>query len=81
MLKLSCSYDSVRFLLMKNELNGLKAVTFCVSFQFLTLFYTIVGAGAVGAGAASGSDQMMRLRFHRHDIIIVSHKMDCMKLL
>jgi hypothetical protein len=33
--------------------------------QFLTMFNTIVGAGAVGAGAASrygaGSDQKMRL--------------------
>jgi hypothetical protein len=34
-------------------------------FQFLTMFNTIVGAGAVGAGTASrygsGSDQKMRL--------------------
>jgi hypothetical protein len=49
----------------KYELNGLKTVTFCASFQFLTMFCTIVGAGAVGAGAASrygfGSDQKMRL--------------------
>jgi hypothetical protein len=34
-------------------------------FQFLTMFNTIVGAGAVGAGATScygsGSDQIMRL--------------------
>jgi hypothetical protein len=39
---------------------------FCVIFQFLTMFNTIVGAGAVGAGAVSrngsgtGSDQMLR---------------------
>jgi hypothetical protein len=37
----------------------------CVIFQFLTMFNTIVGAGAVGAGAAScyssGSDHKMRL--------------------
>jgi hypothetical protein len=49
----------------KYELNGLKTVKFCVSFHFLSMFYTIVGAGAVGAGAASrygsGSDQKMRL--------------------
>jgi hypothetical protein len=36
-----------------------------VFFQFLTMFNTIVGAGAVGAEAlsryGSGSDQMMRL--------------------
>jgi hypothetical protein len=36
-----------------------------VIFQFLTMFNTIIGAGAVGAGAASlygsGSDQKMRL--------------------
>jgi hypothetical protein len=36
-------------------------------FKYLTMIYTIVGAGAVGAGAASrygsssGSDQKMRL--------------------
>jgi hypothetical protein len=42
--------------------------TICIGviFQFLTMFNTIVGAGAVGAGAAlrygSGSDQKMRLR-------------------
>jgi hypothetical protein len=43
----------------KYELNGF-------SFQFLTMFYAIVGAGAVGAWAASrygyGSDQKMQLR-------------------
>jgi hypothetical protein len=51
----------------KYELNGLKTIASCVSFQFLTMFYTIVGAGAVGTGAGaasrygSGSDQKMRL--------------------
>jgi hypothetical protein len=51
----------------KYELNGLKTVTFCVSFLFLTMFYSIVGARAVGAWAGtasrygSGSDQKMRL--------------------
>jgi hypothetical protein len=55
MLKLSFSYDSV--------LLGIEWVitsTFCVIFQFLTMFKTIIGAGAVGAEAAScygsGSD-------------------------
>jgi hypothetical protein len=51
----------------KYELNGLYTVTFGVIFQFLTMFNTIIGAGAVEARAAlhyrsgSGSDQMMRL--------------------
>jgi hypothetical protein len=53
----------------KYELNGLWTVTVCVFFQFLTMFTTIVGAGAVGTGAASrygsgsgsGSDQKMWL--------------------
>jgi hypothetical protein len=31
----------------KYERNGLKTVIFCVSFQFPTMFYSIVGAGAV----------------------------------
>jgi hypothetical protein len=40
--------------------------TFCVIFQFITMFNTIVGAGAgaasrYGSGSSSGSDQMMRL--------------------
>jgi hypothetical protein len=60
----------------KYELNGLKTVTFCVSFQFLTMFYTIVGA--VGAGAASryasGSDQKMRLRLRNFELINVCLK-------
>jgi hypothetical protein len=49
------------------ELNGLETVTFCVIFQVLTMFNTIVGTGAVGAGTVSRygsgscSDQMMRL--------------------
>jgi hypothetical protein len=53
----------------KYELNGLWIVAFCVLFQFLTMFNTIVGAGAVGAGAGvasryssgSGSNQKMQL--------------------
>jgi hypothetical protein len=53
------------FILLKNELKGSQTATFCVIFQFLTVFNTIVGAGAVGAGNtsrySSGSDQMMRL--------------------
>jgi hypothetical protein len=42
-------------------------LTFCVIFQFLTMFNTIVGAGAFGVGAGAalrygfGSYQMMRL--------------------
>jgi hypothetical protein len=46
---------------------GNKTVTFCVFFQFLTMFNTIVGAGAVGAGAAlrygSGSDRLRNTGF------------------
>jgi hypothetical protein len=63
MLKLSCSYDSVRFILLKIIAEWVITSKFCVIFQFLIMFNTIVGAGAVGAGAASryGSDQMMRL--------------------
>jgi hypothetical protein len=61
MLKLSCSFDSLRFLLkMLTEW-----VINCYIFQFLTMFDTTVGTGAVGAGVASrydsGSAQMMRL--------------------
>jgi hypothetical protein len=56
MLKLSCSYDSVRFLLLK-----ILPVTFCVIFQFLTIFNTNVVAGAASR-YGSGSDQMMRFR-------------------
>jgi hypothetical protein len=46
---------------------GCKLLYF-VSFKFLTMIYTIVRAGAVGAGVGaasrygSDSDQMMRLR-------------------
>jgi hypothetical protein len=63
MLKLSCSYDSERFMLLKigTEWVIQYTVTFCDIFQFLTMFKTIVGTGAVGAGATlcygSGSDQ------------------------
>jgi hypothetical protein len=62
MLKLSCSYDSVRFILLKYELNGLQTVTFCVIFQFLTMFNTIVVAGdALHYGFGSCCDQMLLL--------------------
>jgi hypothetical protein len=71
MLNLSCSYDSVRFILVKILTEWVINCYICVIFQFLTMFNTIVGAraGAVGAGAASrygsgsgsGSDQKMRL--------------------
>jgi hypothetical protein len=44
---------------------GYKPTSFCVIFQFLTMFNTICGTGAVGAEAASrygfGSDQNMWL--------------------
>jgi hypothetical protein len=46
----------------KHELNVLKTVTFCVIFQFPTMFDTMGGAGAVGAASCYGSGQMMRLR-------------------
>jgi hypothetical protein len=73
MLKLSFSFESLRFILLKIQyvLNGLQTVTSCVIFQFLTMLDTIVVAGAVGAGAASrygtGSNQIMRLRLHNTD--------------
>jgi hypothetical protein len=64
MMKLSCSYDSVRFILLKIGTELVKTATLSVIFQFLTMFNTLVGAGA-GAGATpgygSGSDQMMWL--------------------
>jgi hypothetical protein len=64
MLKLSCSYDSVRFLFVKTWAEWDITVTFCVIFPFLTMYNTILGPGAVGAGAAlrygSGSNQMMQ---------------------
>jgi hypothetical protein len=59
----------------KYELNGFITVTFCVIFQFLTMFNTIVRAGAVGAGAGAAlrygsgsiSNQKMRLRLRNTD--------------
>jgi hypothetical protein len=66
MLKLSCSYYSVRFILLIILTEWVITVTFCVIFQFLTMIFTIVGARAIEARAASGyssgSDQMMVLR-------------------
>jgi hypothetical protein len=66
MLKLSCSFDYVRFIVLKILTKWVLNCTFCVIFQFLTMFNPIVGVGSVGAGAASrygsGSDQIMRLR-------------------
>jgi hypothetical protein len=66
MLKLSSSYDSVRFILMNIWTEWVKNCYILCRFQFLTMFYTIVGAGVVRAGVASrygsGSDQKMRLR-------------------
>jgi hypothetical protein len=48
MLKLFCSYDSLRFILLKiwTELVSYKVLHFVSFFQFLTMFITIVGAGA-----------------------------------
>jgi hypothetical protein len=62
MLKLSCSYDYVRF---GENMNWMvyKLLHF-VSF-FNSMCNTIVGAGAAwryGSGSGSGSDQKMRLR-------------------
>jgi hypothetical protein len=55
MLKLSFSFDCVRFIQYswKYELNGLKYVSFCVIFHILTMFNIICRTRAVGAGAAS----------------------------
>jgi hypothetical protein len=67
MLKLSCSYDPVRYMytvLLKIWPEWvITKVTFCVIFQFLTMFNAIVGAWAAGAASryGSGSDQLMRL--------------------
>jgi hypothetical protein len=58
MLKLSFSYDSVRFILLKILTELVISVTFCVIFQFLSIFNTIVGAGAA---SRYGSGQIMRL--------------------
>jgi hypothetical protein len=49
----------------KNGYTGIwviRAFTFCVIFLFLTMFNSIVGAGAVGAALRCGSDQMMWLQ-------------------
>jgi hypothetical protein len=64
MLKLFCSFDSVpvRFILLKIRTAWVIncSRTFCVIFQFLTMFNTILGAGAA---SRYGSDQIMRLCF------------------
>jgi hypothetical protein len=41
-----------------------KHVTFCVIFQFLTMFNTIVRAGAVRAGSRYGSSSDQKMRLH-----------------
>jgi hypothetical protein len=65
MLKLSSSFDSVRFILLKIWTEWVINCYILCHIKFLNIINTIVGAGAVGAGAASrygsGSDQMMRL--------------------
>jgi hypothetical protein len=65
MLKLSSSFDSVRFILMKIRTERVINCYILCHFNFLTMKDTIIGAGDLGAGAASrygsGSDQMMRL--------------------
>jgi hypothetical protein len=65
MLKLSCSFDSVRCILLKIYTECVISCYILCHFQFLTMFNIIVGAGSVRASAShygSGSDQMMRLR-------------------
>jgi hypothetical protein len=63
MLKLSSSFDSVRFILLKILIEWVINCYILCHFKFLTMIYTIVRAGA-GATLryGSGSDQMMRLR-------------------
>jgi hypothetical protein len=63
MLKLSCSYDSVRFVLVKIRTEWVINCYILCHFSIFNFFNTIVGA--VGAasryGSGSGSDQKMRL--------------------
>jgi hypothetical protein len=58
MFKLSCSYDSGRFLLLKILTEWVINCSFCVNFQFPTMFNT--GAGAASR-YGSGSDQKMQI--------------------
>jgi hypothetical protein len=72
-MKLSSSFDSVRFTLLKilSEWVIYKLLILC-HFKFLTMIKNIVGAGAA-SGYGSASDQMMRLRnslLHRCLLII-----------
>jgi hypothetical protein len=61
MLKLSCAFDSVRFILIKHELkNWYILCLFSITGTVLTMFNTIFGAGAASR-YGSGSDQKMRL--------------------
>jgi hypothetical protein len=63
MLKLSSSFGSVRFTLLKIWTEWVINCYILCQFKFPTMITTIVGAGAVGAASryGSGSDQMMRL--------------------
>jgi hypothetical protein len=82
-LKLSCSFDSVWFILLKIWTEWVVNCygTFCVIFQFLIMFHNIVGAEAVGvwSGAASShlalaltkwyASLQLRLRLRNTDLI------------
>jgi hypothetical protein len=61
MLKLSCSYDSVRFILLKIGTEWVINCYILCHFSIPNHVVTIVGAGAA-SGYGSGSDQMIRLR-------------------
>jgi hypothetical protein len=71
MLKLFSSFDSVGFILQKILTEWVVNCYILCHFKLLTMIYTIVRAGTVGAGASSrygsGSDQMMRLRLRNTD--------------
>jgi hypothetical protein len=60
MLKLSSSFDSVRFMLLKICTKWVLNCYILCHFKFLIMINTIVGAGAASR-YGSGSDQMMRL--------------------
>jgi hypothetical protein len=65
MLKLSFSFDSVRFILLQKLTEWVINCLFCFIFLFLKNFNTFCRTGGVGVGAASrygaGSDKIMRL--------------------